>query len=285
MRQTAYIGPLRFEADLGPGCEGLGFPPAFFRRTGFSHHTEYTVDMASSQGPITPPSGRPVEADGFDEVREGETLRRYAYQQIDGGKRYYASTALIGHHIQVTVDLRPGWVFGRGLEVWRYLMLERLLCREGAAVLHSASVIWQGRAILFTAPSGTGKSTQAELWKRYAGAAGLNGDRNILLCREGVWTVCGLPWHGSSADCASVEVPLGAIVVVRRAPASSVTKLSPLERFRLISSEVTHNNWNRAFAQQMGDLVCELISGVPIVQLNCTMGQDAVDCLRRYLER
>ena len=42
----------------------------------------------------------------------------------------------------------------------------RMLAKRGGVVLHSSYVLTkQGEALLFSAPSGTGKSTQAELWR------------------------------------------------------------------------------------------------------------------------
>ena len=47
----------------------------------------------------------------------------------------------------------------------------RMLAEHGGVVLHSSYIITQrGEALLFSAPSGTGKSTQAELWRKFAGA-------------------------------------------------------------------------------------------------------------------
>ena len=59
----------------------------------------------------------------------------------------------------------------------------------------SASFIrWQGRGILFSAPSGTGKSTQANLWVQHQGAEVINGDRAALRQVGGRWQAFGLPY-------------------------------------------------------------------------------------------
>ena len=47
--------------------------------------------------------------------------------------------------------------------------LEHLLATQRAVILHSAYIDYKGKAILFSAPSGTGKSTQAELWMDESG--------------------------------------------------------------------------------------------------------------------
>ena len=84
----------------------------------------------------------------------------------------------------------------------RYLMnmigLEQLLLRYDGLILHSSLVRWQGKGILFSAPSGTGKSTQASLWEKHMGAEILNGDRAGIRYVDGRWMAYGLPYAGSS---------------------------------------------------------------------------------------
>ena len=57
------------------------------------------------------------------------------------------------------------------------LGLETLLLKYDGLLLHSSFIRWRGEGILFSAPSGTGKSTQADLWVKYEDAEILNGDR------------------------------------------------------------------------------------------------------------
>lgn len=49
-------------------------------------------------------------------------------------------------------------------------------------LMHGVVISWKGRGYMFTAPSGTGKSTHASLWKKYLGddVEIINGDKPIL---------------------------------------------------------------------------------------------------------
>jgi hypothetical protein len=63
----------------------------------------------------------------------------------------------------------------------------------------SASIIWQGKAILFTAPSGTGKTTQTDLWHCFReGVEDLNADWTLLQKTADGWYGCGFPVFGST---------------------------------------------------------------------------------------
>lgn len=282
IEQTAYVGPLKFEIRYEDACESLQFPQMFERKTDCRHKT-YQVRMMTSTD-IRPGKDPVFVSKSVEEACSERKLIRSSFYVVDGKKYYYAQSILEKDQIRVLVDVRPGHSFGRYLYIWQFLFLEQLLNRENAVILHSASVIWRGKAILFSAPSGTGKSTQADLWKQYEGAEGLNGDRNILHWSGKSWCVCGLPWHGTSPDCISREVPLGAIAIVRQAPRNSIDQLSSLKKFQYISSELSSIGWDRDFTDRMCDLVENLVGQIPIVQLNCDISRDAVDCLKSHLK-
>ena len=75
--------------------------------------------------------------------------------------------------------------FQSTLSAWQMLQaleLFHLLLLEGGAVLHASYILVRGRAILFSGPSGVGKSTQANLWAQYRSAEVINGEG--LICQE-----------------------------------------------------------------------------------------------------
>ena len=109
--------------------------------------------------------------------------------------------------------------------------LERHMIKNDSLILHCAYMVYQGKAILFSAPSGTGKSTQAELWKQYRGSRIVNGDRALLRKIDGVWSACGWPVCGSSDICESEDTPLYTIVMLRQGETNHIERLSPIQAF------------------------------------------------------
>ena len=161
--------------------------------------------------------------------------------------------------------------------------LERHMIKNDSLILHCAYMVYQGKAILFSAPSGTGKSTQAELWKQYRGSRIVNGDRALLRKIDGVWSACGWPVCGSSDICESEDTPLYTIVMLRQGETNYIERLSPIQTFTQLYAQTTINQWNPAFVQRAMELIEDLIGQVPVYQLTCNMTEDAVKCLEQVI--
>lgn len=163
--------------------------------------------------------------------------------------------------------------------------LELMFTALDAFSLHSSLVRRaQGDALLFTAPSGTGKSTQAGLWEQFAGADTLNGDRSILRRVDGVWTAFGSPFAGTSGIYRNEHAPVRALIVLRQAPENTIRRLSLAEAFRAIYSESVLPRWNTGAHQHVIALVTAIVAEVPVYQLACTPDERAVALLRNTLE-
>lgn len=166
-----------------------------------------------------------------------------------------------------------------------HLGLEELLIRRERLCLHAACVDTGQGGILFSGPSGIGKSTQAALWTRYRGAKQINGDRPILSKRDGGWLAWGSPYAGSSRCHVNEKSPVRAIVMLRQAGACSLRRLELPEAFRAVWSGLTVHSWDQGFVQTACDLALELVSAVPVYELGCTPDEQAVECLERGLEK
>ncbi len=79
-----------------------------------------------------------------------------------------------------------------------YRKIAEQLPKYERCVVHGAAISYKNNAVLFIAPSGTGKSTHIRLWHRYLGdAIGIiNGDKPILHITKNEINVYGTPWAG-----------------------------------------------------------------------------------------
>jgi len=163
------------------------------------------------------------------------------------------------------------------------LALERHMIRRDQMLLHCAYTEYQGEAILFSAPSETGKTTQANLWEKYRGSRTVNGDRSLLGKIGGRWTAQGWPVCGSSEVCHNESIPIRAIVMLSQAKENHARRIGGREAFVQIYSQITVNRWNREDSNHTMDLLMDLLGQVPVYHLGCTISEEAVRCLEEAM--
>ncbi len=161
--------------------------------------------------------------------------------------------------------------------------LERQMIHHDGIILHCAYIVWHGHAILFSAPSQTGKSTQAALWEKYRGSRTINGDRALLRKIGGVWNACGWPVCGSSEICRLQDTPIRAVVLLRQGRENQVRRLTAIQAFTGLYPQVTINSWNKDFVRRAMDGIEDLIREVPVRELTCDISENAVCCLEQAL--
>lgn len=213
--------------------------------------------------------------DGMKESRligiKGTSGYYACYREISSGKADIWVTKLVR-------ELMPSdTVYGS------LFALDRRMIERGGLILHCAYIEYHGKGILFSAPSGVGKSTQAALWEKYRNSVTVNGDRALLRKKEGKWLACAWPVCGSSQICKRVDVPVHAIVMLRQGKKNSVMHLPPIEAFRQLYPQVTVNQWNPEFVQAAINGIEDLILQVPVWQLTCDISEEAVQCLENAL--
>ena len=169
-------------------------------------------------------------------------------------------------------------------QLLEHLSLEKMFINFDAFILHSSFIKYKNKGILFTAPSGTGKSTQADLWNEYKAADIINGDRTLIRRIDNKWRSYGIPFCGSSPHCKNDSVDLGAIVILRQGPENVITRCDKATAIKKILSESTVNYWNGDFVNKIVDLLTDLVSKVDVYILSCRKDQGAVELLSKTLE-
>lgn len=167
--------------------------------------------------------------------------------------------------------------------IWNYMAFENPLLYYQAFLLHSSFISWQNNGILFTAPSGTGKSTQADLWKKYEDADIYNGDRTIIRKIEGKYYGFGSPYAGSSGIYRNESAPIKAIVVIEQGPDNVIRRLHGREAFLPLFRETLMNTWNKEYMEKMTDLLMDAACQIPVYHLSCRPDQDAVDTVKNEI--
>ena len=239
---------------------------------------DHTIHVTVGDDMPQPPEGAAHEATLY-RWREGE---RFCLLQ-DYGSRYRAFAARQGGLTEVR--LSEGY---RETASDRVILesagLFDLLADFGMLILHSAYIVTpQGQGLLFSGPSGAGKSTQAELWRQYAGAQVINGDRSLV--RPGDGTVHGILYSGTSGICQNVSAPLRALVLPVQGAENRVYPLRPKEAFMALVNQCAYYPWAADSAARMTELAAALIGAVPVYGLTCRKDEGAVRALEDYLRR
>ena len=158
------------------------------------------------------------------------------------------------------------------------------LAQKQGLTIHSCTIIWNGKGVLFSAPSGTGKSTHAQLWKQLYNTSILDGD--VTACRmvNGIPIVYGLPWCGTSGEFINRNVPLRAIVFLEQAKENSIKKLDLRETVIRLTARSFLLPWNNELMNQYLDIVQEIAENTDCYLLNCLPDSDAVELVKKCLE-
>lgn len=171
-------------------------------------------------------------------------------------------------------------------ELFNAMGLERLMLLHRKVILHSAFISYRGKGIVFSAPSGTGKSTQAELWRRYVrGVEIVNGDRSILGYENGHPWVYGLPLCGSSEIALNKSYPLYAVIVLRQGKQNQLRPLKGAEALGLLLSECGVSPWEKRSMEHALDVLAGIVGGLQIYEYSCLPEKAAVETLKHVLEK
>lgn len=233
-------------------------------------------------GSISLPEG--IEAGDIGETmyrdETGRKVRICKNEQKD--EILYRVTELEQGRILAEITSKAAEQLGTYL-VLRWLDLPWFFLKRDAVFLHASFIRWENKAILFTGRKQIGKSTQAELWRRFRGAEIVNGDR-ALLCRiDSVWTACGSPFCGTSGICVNEKVPLSAIVMLKQSPYNQIETVDLKMSYVAFLSGCTFDSQNRRAAERILTLAEQIYREVPMYRLSCTPDEEAVICLEQAL--
>ncbi len=142
-------------------------------------------------------------------------------------------------------------------------------------MLHSSCVEYKGKAYLFSAPSGTGKSTHTHLWLKYLpNCRIINDDKPAIRIIDGVAYAYGTPWSGKTDENINEGVPIGGICFLGRGE-NKINRIPGIMALKLFM-EQTVRPANKELMNKMLETLNIILTTVPIYQMTCDMSEDAV---------
>ena len=232
---------------------------------------DFTISLAGIPVGIT--LGHPESRWFFEEYISGETPAfcvaateqdlNYEREYVDDINRGDAGEAIVfsDQTLEVNAILRR---------------IASRLPEYDTVLFHGSAVASGGRAYVFAARSGVGKTTHTRLWlEQNPEAYVLNGDKPFLkLLPGGGVLACGGPWKGKEKLGRNESLPLEAICLLERSATNHITVLEPKEA---VDSLIRQTNMPKDPVGKIRtlQLLDRISSEVRLYRLGCNMNPEA----------
>lgn len=156
----------------------------------------------------------------------------------------------------------------------------RVICdyiiRRGGFFLHCSCLRMDGQGIIFTAPSGTGKSTHAALWRRVFGdrVEMINDDKPLVREQDGEFIIYGTPWNGKHRIGSNISAPIRAIFFLEQAPENSTAPIDSFTALSLLLQQTILPS-GRGDMTALLEMLGRMIESVPMYKLRCNISDEA----------
>ena len=153
--------------------------------------------------------------------------------------------------------------------------LAEFLFRHNVLMLHGSAIAVDGKGYLFTAKSGTGKSTHTRLWQQLLGdrAQMINDDKPFLRLEEPI-LLCGAPWSGKHGLHSNISVPLAGICILEQGSEDRIRSITAEDALPMLLHQ-GYRPMDSAMDETYRRLVTQLADSVPLWRMRCTKGPTA----------
>ncbi len=170
---------------------------------------------------------------------------------------------------EIRCDLSFPPAYSEYLAIYRYLCT-RFIDYDGF-LMHGSALAYDQNAYLFCAPSGTGKSTHAALWREVFGerVVMINDDKPLIRKIEGVFHACGTPWSGKHDLDRNLALPLKGVVLLFRGDHARIERAAPKDLLGQLFNQIYRPSDSEKYLRTI-DLVGEMLESCPVYRLFCT---------------
>lgn len=157
-----------------------------------------------------------------------------------------------------------------------YRQIAEKLPMYNTFLFHGSAIAVDDRGYLFTAKSGTGKSTHTRLWREYFGerAIMVNDDKPLLKVSTNGVRVYGTPWDGKHRLSNNVSVQLKAVCILVRDDVNHIEEISAGEAYQMLLQQSYRPLDKKAVVQTL-TLLDILKEHVKFYRLGCNMDPEA----------
>ncbi|MBE5743448.1 MAG: hypothetical protein E7358_01870 [Clostridiales bacterium] len=158
-------------------------------------------------------------------------------------------------------------------------VMKVLLFDYNAMLFHGSSIKVGGKGYVFTAPSGTGKSTHTSILKEFLGdeLTYINDDKPILKIEGDSVVVYGSPWNGKHCLGENISAPLDAICLIIRAENNRVEKVEPFNFLKFLF-EQSMGFSDEETAEKVLEILSVIIEKIKFYKVYCNKDISAGKC-------
>lgn len=158
-----------------------------------------------------------------------------------------------------------------------YRKIAECMIEFNTILFHGSAVAVDGAGYLFTAKSGTGKSTHTRLWREHFGerAVMVNDDKPLLQITENGVYIYGTSWDGKHHLSSNISVTLKAICILNRGAENKIYPITKSEAYPMLLQQ-THRPMNAEKMQFVFTLLDKMCEHLKLYKLECNMNPDAV---------
>lgn len=163
------------------------------------------------------------------------------------------------------------------------LALYRKLCEKmldyDTFLFHCSAVEVDGKAFVFSAPSGTGKSTHTKMWREYFGsrAVMINDDKPLIQIKKDAIYVCGTPWCGKHGIQTNKKVPIQGICFLQRGKENKIRQISVLDAYPNLYKQTYQPIDKKDKMLKTLSLIRRLTERIPFYEMQCNISKQAAE--------
>ena len=235
--------------------------------------------------------GTPTDFTSWDEIGQFDCggANHGVYRDAEGHHGFEISLPGADHHIACTMMADSDFSHCRATLVNGSLRQQQfglnnalMMAYAFAAatldtlLIHASVIRKDGYGYLFTAPSGTGKSTHTHLWyKNIPDCDLMNDDNPVIRLIDGKAYIFGSPWSGKTPCYRNISAPIGAITRLEQRPANEIRRMGALEAFTTLLPAVSSMKWDRRVYMGICQTISNMIKTTPVYWLGCLPDAEA----------
>ncbi|MDF2540315.1 MAG: hypothetical protein K0S47_33 [Herbinix sp.] len=231
------------------------------------------------------PTGVSITNDILEWYIQNNEIYKYHLLKRDDSDTIFISLKTNESWSDVLIEVRQDYPYA--IDMINILLTEivfrnRLLFHDGL-VIHSSAIEFEGNAIVFTAPSGTGKTTHARLWQEKYKVPVINDDHPAVRIIDEKPILYGTPWAGETKKFIDKSCILKGVVILEQGAQNQIWKADKNEIVKEFLPRCFLPYYDKNLMHKSFRIFSDIISNIEVYKLKCKPDQESVQLVQSHL--